>query len=260
MKFINCAFTLVFLTFFALKSHAQNLKKFDFILSVGLNSSFLIGKDVSEYMLFLDQSMEPYSQLGVSWSNTFIPRIGISSGFVAERMLTNSFGFKTGFDFSQRGFIVKQEWELPSNDLEISSLNYKFQELTNVHLNYLDYPILLTHKLNNKSSIAFGGILSFIISDNVIVNTKEEYQIYDTNGNTQQIIDESRVIGNFKGLISNDSPDFFLGGLCVEFNYKIKRLGVTSKITKYEAFGAINGGGNNNKNLVFNLSLSYKIK
>lgn len=262
MIFANRFFTLICIIFvsFSSKSYSQNSKKFDLSISFGLNTSFLIGKGVDEYKFFLDQSMEPYSQLGVNWSNSFIPRIGLSSGLIAECLLTNNFGFKTGFNFSQRGFAFKQEWELPTDNSEISSLNYKFQELTNVHLNYLDYPILLTRKLNDKSSIALGGILSFILIDNVIVNTREEYQTYDANDNIQLIIDESILTGNYRGLISDDSPDFILGGLCLEFNYKIKRLGVSSKLTRYNSVGTLNGASNNNKNLVFNISLIYKIK
>ena len=260
MKLFNWIFTLFFLFFLIPSSYSQNLKKFDYRIFVGINSSFLIGKDANEYMLYLNQSMEPYSLLGINWSNAFIPRLGISSGLIAESLITKNFGFRTGFNFSQRGFLIKQEWELPSNDLELSSLSYKFEESKNINLNYLDFPILFTRSIKNKFNIVFGGIISFMLSENVIVNTKEEYQTYDTDGNIELISDDSSVHGNYSRLISDDYPDSFIQGLCVGFGYQIKRLGVFSNITKYSSFGSINGGGGNNKNLVFNLSLSYKIK
>lgn len=143
-------------------------------------------------------------------------------------------------------------------DMDIG-LDYKIEEKMSVNLNYLDYPILIKYHLKNGIELSGGVLLSFMLSDNIVTQTTEVYERYDSLGNITKITSNITDKTYYNKKVDDKNPNNLLSGFQIGISYTIKRFDLRLLLNKNTSFGNIQNISNN-KNITFQFQLGYILK
>ena len=240
--------------FLPIISVAQN--KGDFIIGpvFGINYATAVGDGIDS----LNQQMRGQAELyniidGVSISGEISSRTGFNAGFFLDYYFINNIAFCTGLSYSQKGYVVKNSFDLTIG------YDYTFDEVRKVNLNYLDFPLLLKYHFNNGIEFSGGLLLSFLESDKVLIESTEIYQTNDSiSGNIITITEHTSDREDYNDIVDDNEANALVYGLQLGLSYTIKRLNFSLKFNKNSSFGKIVDMKNNqNINLQFCTGYSF---
>ena len=225
---------------------AQN--KGNFILGpvFGINYVTVVGNGIDSLNQQIKALNEPYNSIeGINSKGGLYSKIGFNAGFSLDYYFIDNIAFCTGLSYSQKGFIEK-------NDLKITiGLNYKMEEEKQINLNYFDFPLLLKYQLNNGIEISGGLLLSFLLSDKVLIESSIIYQTNDSiSGNIITITENTSDRKNYDDVIDDNKANALLTGFQIGFSYTIKRLNFSLNLNRNNRFGAV-AGKTKNSNVTF---------
>jgi len=190
---------------------------------------------------------------GVNSSGDLYSRIGDNAGFFFDYYFIDNIAFCTGLSYSQKGYVVKNSFELTIGH------DYKFEEEIKVNLDYLDFPFLLKYHFNNGIEFSGGLLLSFLVSDRVLIESTKIYETTDSiSGNVITITEHDSDRDDYSDVIDNHKANPLLTGFQLGISYTIKRLNFSLKINKNSSFGGVVGKtSNQNITLQFCTGVSF---
>ena len=125
------------------------------------------------------------------------------------------------------------------------------EEEKQINLNYFDFPLLLKYQLNNGIEISGGLLLSFLLSDKVLIESSIIYQTNDSiSGNIITITENTSDRKNYDDVIDDNKANALLTGFQIGFSYTIKRLNFSLNLNRNNRFGAV-AGKTKNSNVTF---------
>jgi len=234
-------------------SIAQN--KGDFIISpvFGINYVTVFGDGIDSLKQQIKEDTQYYNSIeGISSSGGVYHRTGFNAGFFLEYYFIDNIAFCTGLSYSQKGFVVKNSFELTIG------YDYEIKEVQKVNLNYLEFPLLLKYHFNNGIELSGGMLLSFLESDKVVIESTEIYETNDSiSGNVITVTEHTTDREDYDDVIDINAANTLLTGFQIGVSYTLKRLNFSLNLNKNSSFGAV-AGISPNQNITTQLLIGYK--
>ena len=224
---------------------AQN--KGDFVIGpiFGINYVTTVGNGIDYTKQQIKDNIEYYETLGVSISGGVYPRTGLNAGLFLDYYFIDNIAFCTGLSYSQKGYVVKNSFELTTG------YDYKIEEEIKVNLNYIDFPLLLKYHFKNGIELSGGLLLSFLVSDKVITEATEIYETIDSiSGNIITVNEHTTEKDDYDDVVDDNEANALLTGFQIGVSYTIKRLNFSLNLNRNNRFGVV-AGKSKNSNVVF---------
>ena len=229
--------------------------KGDFTISpvFGVNYVTVFGDGIDSLKQQIKEQAELYNAIeGINSSGGIYSKIGVNAGVVLNYYFKDNIAFCTGLFYSQKGFVVKNSFDLTIG------YDYQIKEEKKVNLDYLDFPVLLKHHFNSGIEISGGLLLSFLVSDRVLIESTETYETYDSiSGHIITITEENSDTEDYDEVIDNNEGNTLLTGFQIGVSYTIKRLKFSLNLHKNSSFGSVVGIAKN-QNIITQLSIGYQ--
>lgn len=244
--FLRRPLLLLIISIFPSIFFAQNKGQFIIGPVLGINYATVFGDGIDSLNQRYASEQDQYTSIpGISSDGAIYSRIGLNAGFSLEYYFIDNIAFSTGLLYSQKGFIEH-------NSLEINTgLDFKQDERKKINLNYFDLPLLVAYQLKHGIKLSGGLILSFLVSDKVLIELTEIYQINDSlSGNIITITEHTSDQKDYDDVVDNNDPNALLTGIQIGASYTIKRLNFSINLNRNNRFGHV-AGKNKNNHLVF---------
>ena len=221
---------------------AQSEGETKFGLIGGANVIFTEGNDWEDIIENFEDNEDYYA----NYDFTHNPKIGFHLGMSLDYFLKDNLALTSGLIYSQKGFA----WKVENNGSTYyygGIYNYTIEQTTNMALNYMDLPLGVKFITDNGLHITGGVLFSFLMSDNIDVNT-------ETSGDDQYVSTYADDYEDFEDAFGHDPEDSTTGlfvGIGLDLNEKMS-LGL--KAQKTSSFGRIGSMGDENNNLTLQLS------
>ena len=221
---------------------------------LGINYVTATGDGMDAIKQQIKDDIEYYEAFdGVNSSGGVHARTGFNAGFFLNYYFIDNIAFCTGLSYSQKGYVVKNSFELTTG------YDYKIEEEIKVNLNYLDFPLLLKYHFKNGIELSGGLLLSFLESDKVITEASEIYETKDNISGNMITVNEHTTEKDDYDVIDNNDPNALLTGFQFGVSYTIRKINFSIKINRNSSFGDIQNIGNN-QNITLQFQLGYVFK
>jgi len=240
--------------FFSNISLSQNKGDFTIIPVIGINYVTVTGDGIDSLNQQIKEQTELYNAIeGISSSGGIYSKIGLNAGVVLNYYFKDNIAFCTGLFYSQKGFVVKNSFDLTIG------YDYQIKEEKKVNLDYLDFPLLLKYHFNNGIELSGGLLLSFLVSDRVLIESTETYETNDSiSGNIISITEDNSDSEDYDDVIDDREANSLLAGFQVGVSYTLKQLNFSLNLQKNSSFGSVVGMAKN-QNISTQLSIGYKL-
>ena len=229
--------------------------KGDFTISpvFGVNYVTVFGDGIDSLKQQIKEQAELYNAIeGINSSGGIYSKIGVNAGVVLNYYFKDNIAFCTGLFYSQKGFVVKNSFDLTIG------YDYQINEEKKVNLDYLDFPLLFKYHFNSGIEISGGLHLSFLVSDRVLIESTETYETYDSiSGHIITITEENSDTEDYDYVIDDNDANTLLGGFQIGVSYTINRLKFALNLHKNSSFGSVVGMAKN-QNIITQLSIGYQ--
>ena len=234
-------------------SIAQNKGDFTIGPVFGINYVTVVGDGIDSLSQQIKEQAELYNPIeGISSSGGIYSKIGLNAGFFLNYYFKNNVAFCSGLFYSQKGFIL-----MNSFDLTIG-YDYQIKEQIKVNLNYLDFPLLLKYHFNSDIELSAGLLLSFLVSDRVLIESIKTYETADSiSGNIITLTEHNSDREDYDNIIDDNEANSLLTGFQIGVSYTFKRLNLSLNLHKNSSFGNI-VGIDKNHNIIAQLSIGYQ--
>ena len=232
---------------------AQNQGDFNITPIIGINYITVGGDGIDSLNQEIKKDTQQYNSIeGISSSGGIYSKIGLNAGFFLDYYFRNNVAFCSGLFYSQKGFIL-----MNSFDLTIG-YDYQIKEQIKVNLNYLDFPLLLKYHFNSDIELSAGLLLSFLVSDRVLIESIKTYETADSiSGNIITLTEHNSDREDYDNIIDDNEANSLLTGFQIGVSYTFKRLNLSLNLHKNSSFGNI-VGIDKNQNIVSQLSIGYQ--
>jgi len=240
--------------FFSNISLSQNKGDFNITPLIGINYITVVGDGIDSLNQQIKEQAELYNAIeGINSSGGIYSKIGLNAGFFLDYYFKNNIAFCTGLFYSQKGFVVKNSFDLTIG------YDYQINEEKKVNLDYLDFPLLFKYHFNSGIEISGGLLLSFLISDRVLIESTETYETTDSiSGNIITVTEYNSDREDYDDVIDDREANLLLTGFQIGVSYTLKRLNFSFNLHKNSSFGKIVDMKNNqNINLQFCAGYSF---
>lgn len=240
--------------FFSNISLSQNKGDFNITPLIGINYITVVGDGIDSLNQQIKEQAELYNPIeGISSSGGIYSKIGLNAGFFLDYYFKDNIAFCSGLFYSQKGFVVKNSFELTIG------YDYQIKEEKKVNLDYLDFPFLLKYHFNSGIELSGGLLLSFLISDRVLIESTETYETTDSiSGNIITVTEYNSDREDYDDVIDDREANLLLTGFQIGVSYTLKRLNFSFNLHKNSSFGKIVDMKNNqNINLQFCAGYSF---
>jgi len=227
---------------------------FTIIPAIGINYVTVTGDGIDSLNQQITEQAELYNTIeGISSSGGIYSKIGLTTGVVLNYYFKDNIAFCTGLFYSQKGFFIKNSFDLTIG------YDYQIKEEKKVNLDYLDFPLLLKYHFNNGIEFSGGLLLSFLVSDRVLIESTETYETNDSiSENIITITEDNSDIEDYDDVIDNGEANSLLPGFQLGVSYTLKRLNFSLNLQKNSSFGSVVGMAKN-QNITTQLSIGYKL-
>ena len=131
---------------------AQNKGDFTIGPVFGINYVTAVGDGIDSLKQQIKEESQQYISIdGVSSSGGVYHRTGFNAGFFLDYYFIDNIAFCTGLSYSQKGFVVKNSFELTIG------YDYQIKEVQKVNLNYLEFPLLLKYVIEDFLKKIYNG-------------------------------------------------------------------------------------------------------
>jgi len=235
-------------------SVAQSKGDFNITPLIGINYITVGGDGIDSLNQQIKEQAELYNAIeGINSSGGIYSKIGLNAGFFLDYYFKNKIAFCTGLFYSQKGFAVKNSFDLTIG------YDYQIKEEKNVNLDYLDFPLLLKYHFNNGIELSGGLLLSFLVSDRVLIESTETYETNDSiSGNIITITEDNSDSEDYDDVVDDREANSLLAGFQVGVSYTLKRLNFSLNLQKNSSLGSVVGMAKN-QNITTQLSIGYKL-
>jgi hypothetical protein len=237
---------LIFVSLLSFNISAQTSagdSRFGFV--AGVNASYLNGDDGEDYVDDLDDAIDYLDdQQGVDAEGGIKPRIGMNIGFTYDNFVADNIALNTGFIYSMKGFVAKQEVKGNQTYNNYTYNTVDIESKIAVQLDYIDIPIGLKYATDEGFEITGGLVLSILANDKIDYDVDDiSYYAYNNNDEPE----------DFEDLYDED-PEKTIIGLNIGVGYTFnEKFNVSFKLQQGGELGEI-GNEDENKNLILQLS------
>ncbi len=232
---------------------AQNQGDFTIGPVFGINYVTVVGDGIDSLNQQIKEQAELYNPIeGIISSGGIYSKIGLNAGFFLDYYFKDNIAFCSGLFYSQKGFVVKNSFELTIG------YYYQIKEEIKVNLDYLDFPFLLKYHFNSDIELSAGLLLSFLVSDKVLIESIETYETADSiSGNIITLTEHNSDREDYNNIIDDNKANALLTGFQIGVSYTFKRLNLSLNLHKNSSFGNI-VGIDKNQNIITQLSIGYQ--
>ena len=201
---------------------AQNKGDFTIVPVFGINYVTVAGDGIDSLNKQIKANTQEYNSIeGISSSGGIYSKIGLNAGVFFDYYFKDNIAFCTGLLYSQKGFVVKNSFELTIG------YDYKIKEEKKVNLDYFDFPLLLKYHFNNGIELSGGLLLSFLVSDRVLIESTKTYEANDSiSGQIITITEDNSDREDYDDAtwLDDQQANSLLAGFQIGVSYTLKRL------------------------------------